>query len=720
MKRTKASSEHPNERGTGFSFGVGEKLTAHGVKLVVAEQRGDLRVLEREDTLERRIQSETALAELYRDGFLFPGHGDAPSSRDELSPEWAPYSSCIAPPISDASPAAQRVYHTASTLIAALRQDGFACLRPRPSLALHYRQLQCRIATAASIEGNPELATSVDGVRGFNQAQHLWALLKEHQPKGNPEDLQLPQLSTLYAWSLKLDKAGGDSRAIVPNFSDRGGRGNSRLLPSVEKAKADAIDAIRYSKDLRITAVELEHQISNRLIDRFGHEFAVQHGPSRSTCSRVVKSQFSAYEVCLRNKGADAAALMWRTWYPRDRSARPLEVVEFDDKDSRVFLIDEETNLPFGRGHVTCGVDQYNQLPLGFSISEQSRSTWSALSCLVECMVPHDMTREEFEHVRQLDLPWGKPAIAVFDNATYNHVADISASTREANVIPAWATPYTPTEKACIEYFNGRMDRDYFSRLGGYGGPKVSRDGLKQGVESAVNDRRTFVQGLMKWAYGVYANEPSVDGLTRWQGWLQALRNVTRRFPYDIYRLTLAPTLRHKVHLRPEGVLFTGIPYWSDRLLKLMKEHGPKAEVSFRYHPQNLNSIFVLDPTSRTYFEVPSSMPEYTRGLTLYQHRLVRKMARLRRKANPALADMLREKEELRKLVSQSKRSKKLRDRKWAGRVGVVGDDGPAGKELKPKEPEIIVVTDLEDQTITIDEVEMEAAEEGWEVPDLV
>ncbi len=705
-----------------LSFDEKQKLTVKGIKVIIAEKRGDLRVIERIDTLERRIQSELELAMLYAAGELYAGHEGAPAQRDPRSPEWAPYASMIAAPVADASAAAQRSYHIVATLIAHLRHSGFSCLRPRAALELHYKGLLSRIGEAAKAERDGSLVPSTTTRPGHigDEARHLWALLKEHQPKGSPRDMQWPALSTVYAWSLLLDKSGGDTRAILPRFQDRGGRGKHRLLPSVEKALVDSVEAIRRNKDLRITPVELENQANNRLVEQFGHEFKVQHGPSRSTCSRIVKTDFSAYETCLRNRGPDAAKVLWRSWYPRDRASRPLEVAEFDDKDSRVFLIDEETNLPHGRAYVTCGVDQYEQMPLGFSISEQSRSTWSALSCMVDSILPKDLNNDHYALVRHLELPWGKTAIAIFDNATYNHVADISATSREANVIPAWATPYTPTEKACIEYFNGRMDTGYFSTLGGYGGPKKSMGGLKAGVESAVEDRTSFIQGLMKWSYGVFANEPGVDGYARWERWRKDISNVSRRFPLDIYRLRISPTLRHSVQLRPEGVLFTGLIYWSDSLHKIAKVHGSKTEVQFRYNPRDMSVIYVLDPSSKTYFEVPSCNPEYTKGLTLYQHRLVRKMARIRAKRNPSVVEMLRERAELQKLVSQSKRSRKLRDRKWAGKVGQLPESNSAGSKQQQTEPEQKVVTQLEDSILNIDEIEMESQEEGWEVPRLV
>jgi putative transposase len=196
------------------------------------------------------------------------------------------------------------------------------------------------------------------------------------------------------------------------------------------------------------------------------------------------------------------------------------------------------------------------------------------------------------------------------------------------------------------------------------------------------------------------------------------MRLVEPRFPVDVHRLKIAPTLRHAVAFRPEGIRFTGLIYQNDRLMKLRKNLGATAKIEFRYDPRDMSRAYVLDPVERQLFLVPSAQPEYTQGLTLYQHRLIRKMARLRRKLNPSIPDLLQTREELRQLVAQTLFSPKKRERAFSKSVGVL--PGGAASTSTTSRPPTQVMTDLEAQVADIDDVEMETSEDGWDVPELI
>ncbi len=68
---------------------------------------------------------------------------------------------------------------------------------------------------------------------------------------------------------------------------------------------------------------------------------------------------------------------------------------------------------------------------------------------------------------------------------------------------------------------------------------------------------------------------------------------------------------------------------------------------------------------------------------------------------------------ELRQLVNQASRSKKLTERRTARRANM-----SASTVLTPQEPEIIVVTDLENSVMTLDSVVLDPSEDpGYAIP---
>lgn len=666
----------PNKAMADFSFEVGQILRRGGTVFRIAEERGPLLVLEHSVTLERRVHDESALHLEYARGLIVPAtEADEQRAFHGVVSLDAADKSLEGIPLDMLSKAQRDQVRQVLTSIFRLRQLGYDCLRPKPLLELDYKRLQA-----------------------------------------SDPDMGKFELSTIYSWSLEFDKAGGDARAVVPLLNERGGRGKSRLAEVADKAITKVFVALRGpDKKAKILPHDVEDRVEKILIDEVGPERTLLVMPARATLSRRVHSEFTAYELAVRNKGQAWADREFRTWYPRDRAQRPLEVVEYDDKDSGVFLIDEEAELPYGRAYVTSGVDQFSLVPTGFSISDIPRSTWSALCAFTDTMVPKDPNAPDYALVKTGVEFAGKPGIALFDNATYNHSPEINLAAYELGPTPDWAKPFTPTEKSAVEEFNSRMNEGFFSKLDGYRGDKKTRDGLVKAVASANMTLQSFRPLLLKWAYDDYCNAPGADGYTPRQRWHDGMRFSKARYPWDIYRLKIVPTLRHSVCFRPEGILFTGLIYSNDRLLKLRRSIGARAHVEFRYDPRDMSHIYAFDPIAEQLFIVESANPEYTSGLTLYQHRLIRKMARQRGIKNPIIPELLAIREDLRTLVRQARLSTRMRERRMANRAGKI-----AGAEHGSKAAEKQIVTDLEFQVADIGDVEMETGDENWEVPELI
>lgn len=668
----------PKKSSNDFAFEQGQLLRRGTTVFRIAEERGALIVLEHSTTLERKVQELSVLHIEYSKGLIVPATlEEEQQALNGSLPTEAADNALDGIPTDMLSEAQRRHLRSVLKYIRALRGLGYICLRPTPLLQLDYERVR-------------------------------------HQLCGEKSPLIQLSLATVYEWSIALDKSGGDSRALVPLFQERGGRGKWRVPLITDEAIQQVFEQLRADRDAKIRACDVENRVEHLVRMKAGDEQTPLIMPGRSTISRRIKNEFSAYEITRRNKGRAVANKEYRTWFPRDRAEWPLEVVEFDDKDSRIFLIDEGTGLPYGRGFVTPGVDQYSRVPMGFSISELPRSTWSAICALTTAILPKDPNSPEYALVKTSIEFAGKPGIALFDNATYNHGDEIDSAAHEMDLTPAWAKPRTPTEKSVIEDFNGIMDACFFSSAPGYAGHKSDRAGLERGTSSANMSKEEFERLLLKWAYDDYCNSPGEDGFTPRQRWHAIMRMVKPRFPFDIYRLRIVPTLRHSVSLRPECILFTGLIYQNDRLQKLRRTIGAKARVEFRYDPRDMSLVYVFDALARQLFVVPSANPEYTRGLTLYQHRLIRKLARLRGKTNPSIPELLETREELRILVRQSRGSRRKRERMMARRAGEIPGQSATNASNK------VEMTDLEGQVADIDDVQMEEGDEGWEVPELI
>lgn len=582
-------------------------------------------------------------------------------------------------PIIDLTEAQTQHVLTLMRYIRRLRQLGYVCLSPK----------------------NPILQLDI---------QRLHREFGENEKK-------VPKAAWIYNWSLRLDKASGDPRALIPQYDKRGGAGQKRTAKEVNKAIDTVLERKRQDPKAKIITSDVASEVRSLLQIEYPNRPELSLSVNWSVVDRRIKDAFTEYELCKRNHGKSLADQRYRDWFPREKAEFPLAAWETDDTDSCVFTIDERSGLPSGRGHITAVIDQHTQVIPGFELSEKPRSTWSAISALINAIMPNDMDSPDFAECKSGCEFYGKPGIIIFDNALYNHAQEIEISAAALGFIPGWAKPFTPTEKAYQEGWNGRVKRDFLPNLSGFRGDKKFRDGLSEGMASATMGMLQFRQALIKWIYDDYSNTPLADGITARQKWNLGMRYCKPRIPHDVWGYKLVPCLHKSMKLRPEGVLFCGLIYSAPFLTVLRKKHGHNVEVMLRYNPGDLGEIFVQDPISKAYASIPCTNPEYAKGLSLYQHKLIRKLCTDRKLRNPSIPQLLLYREELRLLTEQLRYSNKLRDRKRSSRTGdIPGNDNQTTGQTSASTEVSIVVTELEDQIIQIEEVEMDLEDDGWNV----
>ena len=652
-----------------FAFEVGQSFR-HGTTFLKISDIGVTRYrLTNLRSLDVRLIEPAALAHEYRRGLLVPcAESDAFQDLGQAALLADDKTAAREPLVSTLSSSARAHGDKMRRYIQALRERGHTCLRPTPLLQLEYARLQKKF-----------------------------------------EDHAAPSLSTLYACSLKVARAGGDWTAAYPNFAARGGRGKYRSRNvAVERELTALIQEIRNdpSKSPRPSDVRLT-LLSRLSANRKGDELLM---PSLSTIGRRIGAELEAQYRYRRMHGPTAAAKAYRNWHPQDRAREALEVVEFDDKDCRVYAIDHRSGLPIGRIWLTHGVDQATDCLLGSSIGDEPRSVISAISAVADVVLPKDQTRLEWAGVKA-PVPFGRFSIAVFDNAMYNHARDMEAVTLDvSNGVVSFAKPHTPTEKSRVEALNGRLASDFLPLLGV---PHYKRQRGRDEPEPVNMLLVEFKARYLEWVYNVDANRPGPLGSTPLQRWIAAMGTRRPRVPSDIHRVRLATMLERVVKLRPEGLVFHGLVYQSTRLQMLRRQIGYNASITFRFHPNELAGVYVKDPKLNVWFEVGTAYPELTNNLTLKQHQLIRKLARDCGKSNPGLREMLASKEKLKKLVSDARYSNKRRERAWASRMSTDGPSPPP----QPAAPTIVVMSDLEAQVGAIEDVVMEVGDDDWLIP---
>ncbi|MGO4382144.1 Mu transposase C-terminal domain-containing protein [Pseudoduganella sp. RAF53_2] len=477
-------------------------------------------------------------------------------------------------------------------------------------------------------------------------------------------DARAPSKWTIYRCDLAIKEAGGNVAVAFPNYADRGGPGKRRMDAITWDALSETLQKVRSSKG-RILFSDVYDEVELKLIARVDDD-APKYRPAYSTVRRHTKAVVSALEMTKRNKGDKQAAREFDEWSRRNRAIAPLQRYECDDKNTGVFGVCERSGLPLGKIWLTVVLDQYSRMPVGHVVSGRAPNQWTALNALINAIMPKDMSSPLMCRVKS-EVPYcGLPSRVIFDNALQNHARVIDAALVElCGIGTAYAKPYSPRHKPNIENYNGRAVKEFLADLPGFVGPKLSLDFRKEAKEKATATVEEFAKLYFAWVYNVYANKPGVDGYTPLQLWSEGMIGRQPRFPGDVFRMRLAAMPIKTRKLRPEHIVFHGLIYQHPGLQQMIKQGWLGHDIFLKYDPNDLGCIWFKDPLGKDvqWYRADSVNPEYTSGLTMYQHRAVRILAYRNKVNNPSRKQYVQFKAELKKEVMKLRWSPKMVER---------------------------------------------------------
>jgi putative transposase len=107
-----------------------------------------------------------------------------------------------------------------------------------------------------------------------------------------------------------------------------------------------------------------------------------------------------------------------------------------------------------------------------------------------------------------------------------------------------------------------------------------------------------------------------------------------------------------------------GLKYNSAELGELRRRTGPGTKVEFTFDPGDLGQIHVFDPLKETYLLIPAVDQAYAKGVSLWQHKVIRRYAQRQLNARTDIVALAEAKAEIRRLVERDFNRKSTRGRK--------------------------------------------------------
>lgn len=487
----------------------------------------------------------------------------------------------------------------------------------------------------------------------------------------------MASLAAIYGWMEIEEKAEGPRG--IKRFCFAEGASGRRGVQVPAAIKPHVMDAIR-----ELWFTPQRHRVRS-IFDRVIASCSKHGVPEEDWVSlRTVRRLLDAlppYAAMRARKGARAADLKHRSVGQMEEAVLPGQVYEVDAHKLDFLGVDSRMRLPLGRLWVTVVIDRCTRMIVGFHLHVEPPSSLTIAAALRNAFAPKLYMRTRWPDVRT-NVAWGLPELLILDNGLENHATFLLEALEELGVAWLFAKPRTPEDKPYIERWFGTLTRDFSSRLPGWVGSNPREKGDYDSVALACLRIEDADELLHRWVanYNVDVHEGVTD--VPEAKWLRLVEDLEVA---PIEDMGILDVLLGDYALRTPGVrgiFLLGIRFGDlgdNRPLELIRTRAGGAgvtKVRVRFDRNDLSRIWVQDPVSKEYIWVASLDPSYTTGLTLAQHRIIRRHALERCRGYLTVAELCTARDDLQRRIDAMTGAEPMTERRFAQMFNGLGSKG--------------------------------------------
>lgn len=510
-----------------------------------------------------------------------------------------------------------------------------------------------------------ELQEIVDGIEDKNLA----SLFLATAPLLTSEALLLISARQVRRWIEEFEVSGRDIRSLVPAYHKRGMRG-VQLHPVVEELLQKAVVEVYMTAErptVQKVIDKLKYLILQKNQQRLDDdpELVV---PNKRKIYRYVDEQ-DPVEIDTARFGRRAAQREHAQYGRGPVPMRPNERWEIDDTLGDLCVVDDEDGFPIGRPWFTAVRDKKTAVIPGFWISFEPPSSHTALECLFYAIPEKDHVKELFG-LRNDYVGYGLPETLAIDRGSAYLNKDVELACAQLHIELDPMPGRSPWLKGGIERYIKEAGVEVFHASPG----TTFSDFLQRGDYDPAKHACITLNGLWyilhKWVVDVYTREPhrGIGGVPA-KLWERALgKDFVPRLPPSRNDLAVLLSRIESRVIQNTGIEFENLWYQDTRLSRL--RNILKGEPAyFKYNPGDISRIWVMVPGQKRYLEVLAVDQEYTPGLSLWKHRMIKRYVSEEMERDIDRVALIQAKEELYQLIHKEFRwGKKLGGRKRGAR----------------------------------------------------
>lgn len=406
---------------------------------------------------------------------------------------------------------------------------------------------------------------------------------------------------------------------------------------------------------------------------------------SERTLYRIVGG-LNKYDVAIAQFGRQQARNIYRFLKGHLNACRPLQFIEIDHALLDIFVIDDRTMIPIGRPWFTVFRDRYTGVIVGLFISFAGPSVDSIFAGLRHSLYPHDRALALWPDI-ETKLPFGLAETYVSDRGADFLSLRYRLGITQLGADYEYCERRTPWHKGPVERFFRTLSGLLETMPGRtFPGLKERRD--YDSAKHAVVRFSVLVWIIYKWAADAYNNNRThtklASRIERFNEGILAAPPAGWRNPQAIETILGE---RHQSCLRHDGLTFSHMHYIGMDLEDLWRHRGPRKrddKIVWHLNSANLGAIQVLDPRTNTFFNAPNSRPDYAEGLSLIQHKYLKKMAGsdLRHAREPADI-LIRTMQSIRDRIGDELAAKETTGKKRLARLAGIDSDAVISGERR-------------------------------------
>src|SRR6266851_1350610 len=487
---------------------------------------------------------------------------------------------------------------------------------------------------------------------------------------------QATSRSSIEKWLYAFVESGYDIRSLVPATDLLGGKGKHRLDADIEKI-IESVLAECQAKPKHRTVKEVHLLVVNRVAEenRFRRPEDQLTLPGRTTMYRRIQEKGNA--SILRRRLSRLEMQAESPVSPGPRPTRILERVEIDDTTLDLNVVDLEDRMPIGRPTLTFAFDGYSGWPCGVHVGFEPSSYESVQACLLHSILP----KPDCQRIYGTKHPWpvyGLPEVLVVDNGKPYTCHDLEDACGQLGIL----LEQMPVKKA---WFKGRIERFFKTNNSGliHGLPGTTFSNMLDlgdydSSQHACISLTGFMELLHVFLLDVYAQDWH-EGVGGGSGgipaklWEESMKNgFIPCFHHDADEMRILLYNSERRTVQRSGIDYESLRYQESVLLAPLRERLQKRKKArgtvnpagqneddddrahVRVNPVDLSIIYVFDddPENPKWLPIPAVNQEYTKGLSLWKHRVIRSYL-LRKKKEVNIYELAAAKQHIQEIVDR-------------------------------------------------------------------